>query len=71
MVRKGVIDAENPMGRREAYGRIRDVAGKAVRDMEDAYYEFVALLKDRPFFKGPDMAAWIRDLLSRNEINVG
>ncbi len=71
MTRAGLIDAQNPMQKREAYGRIRDMAGRAVRDLEDAYYEFLALIKDRPFFKGPDMVEKLRDLLRRKLDNTG
>ena len=71
MIKAGLIDTEDLMEKREAYGQMRDVIGKAVNDIEDAYYEFMTLIRDRPFFKGPDMVAWLKDLLHRKVIRIG
>lgn len=71
MIAAGIINAGDLLENRESYGRIRDVVGNAISDIEDTYYEFTMLIKDRPFFKGPDMVAWISDLLHRKIIRVG
>jgi RNA polymerase sigma factor (sigma-70 family) len=71
MIKAGIIDRNDLLANHESYGKIRDMAGRYIRDFEDAYNEFIALMKDRPFFKGPDMVRWLKDLLSRHAIRVG
>ncbi|MBN1534844.1 MAG: RNA polymerase sigma factor [Spirochaetes bacterium] len=71
MVRAGVIEPGNLQAARESYGRIREVLGETIEAVEDAYYEFTALLRERPFFRGPDMVRWLRDMLNRDAIRLG
>ncbi len=71
MIAAGVINRSDLLTNRESYDRIRDMAGGTVRDLEEAYGEFIAFIKDRPFFKGPDMVRWLKDLLNRHTIRVG
>lgn len=55
--------------RHSSMGTIRSVLGKTINDIEDSYSKFLTLYQEQPFFKGPDMAAWLRDLLQRNDVN--
>jgi hypothetical protein len=49
-------------------GTIRTVLGKTVTDIENSYSEFLELYQEQPFFKGPDMVNWLKDLISRSNL---
>lgn len=55
--------------RQSSLGTIRTVLGKTITDIEDSYSRFLTLYQEQPFFKGPDMVAWLKDLLQRKNVN--
>jgi RNA polymerase sigma factor (sigma-70 family) len=68
LIRAGMIDIRDLAMNRDSFGAIQEVLGDSVRDLESSYYEFLALFKGQPFFKGPDTVQWLRNLLSRTDI---
>lgn len=62
-----MIDPGDLIMERDSYGTIRDVLGRRAQELEDSYHEFNALYKSRPFFKGPDMVAWLNNFLERKD----
>jgi hypothetical protein len=52
----------------ETYGNIRDIVGNSINEIEDAYNEFNVLLKERPFFTGPDIISWLREIINKNKL---
>ncbi|OQB54911.1 MAG: ECF RNA polymerase sigma factor SigE [Deltaproteobacteria bacterium ADurb.Bin151] len=65
----GLIKPGDHQVTQSSLGTIRSVLGKTISDIEDSYSRFLMLYQEQPFFKGPDMAAWLRDLLRRNDVN--
>ncbi|MCU0848424.1 MAG: sigma-70 family RNA polymerase sigma factor [Spirochaetes bacterium] len=55
---------------RESGQTIGDTIGRSVEELEDSYHEFTALFRSQPFYRGPDMTAWLRDLLGRSDIRA-
>jgi hypothetical protein len=52
----------------DSLGTIRSVLGKTITDIENSYSEFLTLYQEQPFFKGPDMVNWLKDLISRSNL---
>ena len=69
LINLGLIKPGDMNIKHNSLGTIRTVVGKAITDIENAYSKFLTLYQDQPFFKGPDMVNWLRDLLQRNSIN--
>ena len=65
----GLIKPGDMNIRHSSLGTIRTVLGNTINDIEDSYSKFLTLYQEQPFFKGPDMVAWLRDLLQRNNVN--
>ena len=65
----GLIKPGDMNIRHSSLGTIRTVLGNTINDIEDSYSRFLTLYQEQPFFKGPDMVAWLRDLLQRNNVN--
>ena len=70
LVKVGMIDSVNIAGD-NSLGTIHTILGDAINNIEDSYYEFIALFKSQPFLKGPDMVQWLRNIIQNNEgINI-
>jgi len=69
LINLGLIKPDDMNIKHNSLGTIRTVVGKAITDIENSYSKFLTLYQDQPFFKGPDMVNWLRDLLQRNNIN--
>ena len=69
LMQLGMIKPDDMNIKHDSLGTIRTVLGKTVTDIENSYSEFLTLYQDQPFFKGPDMVSWLKDLLQRNNIN--
>jgi hypothetical protein len=65
-----LIDPDNLLVKKDSYGKISDVMASTVRNLEDAYYEFVFLFRDQPFLKAPDMIMWLRKLLEGKDMRT-
>lgn len=51
--------------------RVRDVAGDAVREIEDTLdREYADVFRDHPFHQPPDQAAWLRQLLDQPAVRT-
>lgn len=66
----GMINEHNLHASRESESTIGDVVGKSIGKLEDSYYEFNTLFGSQPFYRGPDMTAWFRELLGKSEIKA-
>jgi RNA polymerase sigma factor (sigma-70 family) len=66
----GLVEPDDPMTGRAAYGRVGDIIAPAMRAIEDSYYEFTALFRDQPFLKSPDMTAWLQTLFERDDVSA-
>ena len=70
LVKIGKLDAAIITGE-NSFGTIHAMVGDAINNIEDSYYEFIALFKSQPFLKGPDMVQWLKNVVQKNEgINV-
>jgi RNA polymerase sigma factor (sigma-70 family) len=69
LIQLGMIKPGDMNIKHDSLGAIRTVLGKTVTDIENSYYEFLDLYQEQPFFKGPDMVSWLKDLLKRSDIN--
>jgi RNA polymerase sigma factor (sigma-70 family) len=69
LINLGLIKPGDMNTKRNSLGAIRTVVGKTITDIEDSYSKFLTLYQDQPFFKGPDMVIWLKDLLKRNNMN--
>ncbi len=65
-----LIDPADLMTEKENVGTVREVISGAVRGIEESYEEYVALFRDQPFLKAPDMVSWLKDLVERKEIKA-
>ena len=69
LINLGLIKPGDMNTKRNSLGAIRTVVGKTITDIEDSYSKFLTLYQDQPFFKGPDMVIWLKELLKRNNMN--
>jgi RNA polymerase sigma factor (sigma-70 family) len=69
LIQLGMIKPKDMNIKHDSLGSIRTVLGKTITDIENSYSEFLTLYQEQPFFKGPDMVSWLKDLLQRNNIN--
>ena len=69
LIQLGMIKPGDMNVKHDSLGTIRTVLGKTIADIENSYSEFLTLYQEQPFFKGPDMVNWLKDLLRRNNIN--
>jgi RNA polymerase sigma factor (sigma-70 family) len=69
LINLGMIKPGDMNIKHSSMGTIRTVLGKTITDIENSYSEFLTLYQEQPFFKGPDMVNWLKDLLQRNNIN--
>jgi hypothetical protein len=69
LIQLGMIKPGDMNIKHDSLGSIRAVLGKTVTDIENSYSEFLELYQEQPFFKGPDMVSWLKDLLQRSNIN--
>ena len=69
LIQLGMIKPADMNVKHSSVGTIRTVLGKTITDIENSYSEFLTLYQDQPFFKGPDMVSWLKDLLQRSDIN--
>jgi RNA polymerase sigma factor (sigma-70 family) len=69
LIKLGMIKPDDMNIKHGSLGTIRAVVGKTIIDIENSYSEFLTLYQEQPFFKGPDMVSWLKDLLQRNNIN--
>jgi RNA polymerase sigma factor (sigma-70 family) len=69
LIQLGMIKPGDMNIKHDSLGTIRAVLGKTVTDIENSYSEFLELYQEQPFFKGPDMVSWLKDLLQRNNFN--
>jgi RNA polymerase sigma factor (sigma-70 family) len=69
LINLGMIKPGDMNVKHDSLGTIRTVLGKTIADIENSYSEFLTLYQEQPFFKGPDMVSWLKDLLQRNNIN--
>ncbi len=69
LIQLGMIKPSDMNVKHDSMGTIRTVLGKTITDIENSYSEFLTLYQEQPFFKGPDMVNWLKDLLQRNNIN--
>jgi RNA polymerase sigma factor (sigma-70 family) len=69
LIQLGMIKPGDMNIKRDSLGTIRTVLGKTITDIENSYTEFLTLYQEQPFFKGPDMVSWLKDLLQRSNIN--
>ena len=69
LIKLDAIDTDNPRVEQESFGKISDVLSKSIKDLEDSYYEYTALIQSQPFLKGPDSTEWLKDVLERNDFN--
>ena len=70
LIQLGMIKPGDMNIKHDSLGSIRVVVGKTITDIENSYSEFLTLYQEQPFFKGPDMVKWLKDLLQRNNINA-
>jgi RNA polymerase sigma factor (sigma-70 family) len=68
LIKLGMIKPGDMNIKHGSLGTIRTAVGKTVTDIENSYSEFLTLYQDQPFFKGPDMVYWLKDLLQRSNI---
>jgi hypothetical protein len=69
LIQLGMIKPGDMNIKHDSIGSIRAILGKTIIDIENSYTEFLELYQEQPFFKGPDMVSWLKDLLQRNNIN--
>jgi RNA polymerase sigma factor (sigma-70 family) len=69
LIKLGLIKPGDMNIKHDSIGTIRNVVGKTITDIENSYTEFLELYQEQPFFKGPDMVSWLKDLLQRSDIN--
>jgi RNA polymerase sigma factor (sigma-70 family) len=69
LINLGLIKPGDMNIKHDFLGTIRTAVGKTITDIENSYSEFLELYQDQPFFKGPDMVCWLKDLLQRNNMN--
>jgi RNA polymerase sigma factor (sigma-70 family) len=67
----GHVDPHSLLFVPEHLERVRDVAGEAVHELEDAVErQHVALYRDHPFLEPSDQVAWLRRILETREIRA-
>jgi RNA polymerase sigma factor (sigma-70 family) len=69
LIQLGMIKPGDMNIKHDSLGTIRTVLGKTIADIENSYSEFLELYQEQPFFKGPDVVNWLKDLLQRNNFN--
>jgi len=69
LISLGLIKPEAMNLRHETMGTIQTAIGKSVASIENFYSDFLTLYQQQPFFKGPDMVCWLKDVLQRSNIN--
>jgi RNA polymerase sigma factor (sigma-70 family) len=67
LVKIGKLDAA-VITNENSFGTIHAMLGNAVSNIEDSYYEFIALFRSQPFLKGPDMVRWLRNVVQNNDV---
>jgi len=65
----GMIKPDDMNISHDSLGTIRTALGKTITDIENSYSTFQILYQEQPFFRGPDMVKWLRDLLQKNNVN--
>jgi hypothetical protein len=65
-----LMDTADLLADKKSLGTVKEVISGAVRGIEESYEEFVALFRDQPFLKSPDMVSWLKDLVERKEIKA-
>jgi RNA polymerase sigma factor (sigma-70 family) len=63
LIQLGMIKPGDMNIKHDSMGTIRTVLGKTIADIENSYSEFLTLYQEQPFFKGPDMVSWLKDLV--------
>lgn len=63
LLKAGVIHPEQLIVEQSSLGTIHSILGNTVSHVEDSYREFLSLFRNQPFFQGPDMVLWLRDLM--------
>src|SRR5664280_1013207 len=63
LINLGMIKPGDMNVKHDSLGTIRTVLGKTITDIENSYSEFLELYQEQPFFKGPDMVSWLKDLV--------
>jgi len=63
MIKLALIDPARPLSEEDSCGRVEDVLGRTLRGLDESYDEFIALYRDQPFLRGPDMVQWLADLV--------
>lgn len=70
LMKLGMMNERSLQAAHLAESTINDVMGETIGVLEDSYYEFMALFRSQPFYNGPDMTAWFRELLGRSDIQA-
>lgn len=52
-----LMDPADLLAGKDSLGTVKEVISCAVRGIEESYEEFVALFRDQPFLKSPDMVS--------------
>lgn len=52
-----LMDPADLLADKDSLGTVKEVISCAVRGIEESYEEFVALFRDQPFLKSPDMVS--------------
>jgi len=69
LTRLGLIKPNAMNIKHETLGTIQTAIGKTIIDIENSYSDFLTLYQQQPFFKGPDMVRWLKDILQQSNIN--
>jgi RNA polymerase sigma factor (sigma-70 family) len=69
LTRLGLIKPNAMNIKQETLGTIQTAIGKTIIDIENSYSDFLTLYQQQPFFKGPDMVRWLKEVLQRSNIN--
>jgi RNA polymerase sigma factor (sigma-70 family) len=67
-MRDGVYDARRGMFAQEDAPRLADVVGEKMQRFDsEIYAEYARVVRGQPFYRPPEMTAWLRDLTQRPE----
>ena len=67
LISSGWVDRENPKLTRERLEKISSIAISRAAAVDEEINSLFMLFRDSPFYKGPDMATRIRELLGKEE----
>ncbi|MCE5211958.1 MAG: RNA polymerase sigma factor [Deltaproteobacteria bacterium] len=68
LIKLGVIGKGSLIAGQNSLGTIRSMLGNTVATIENEYRIFFDLYQEQPFLQGPDMVSWLRDLISRSNL---